>query len=190
MAEPSPKRQRAEDGDGDVALDEPLEGDVLPGPDAHLVVELEDCQKALDKVNDEASDRVLAVEQEYNKKRRPIYTQRAEIINKVPQFWQRVLLAHPILADHLSDDDNAVLAYLTELDVIDCDDIKSGFSIALRFAPNNPYFSNPSLVKSFNYGDDGRVIIEPATIQWSEEHVRGGMRGGECVCVSRWGASC
>lgn len=69
------------------------------------------------KVNDEASDRVLAVEQEYNKKRRPIYSERSEIIKKVPQFWQRALSSHPTLADQLSDDDAAVLEFVTEVSV-------------------------------------------------------------------------
>lgn len=67
------------------------------------------------QVNDEASDRVLAVEQEYNKKRRPIYAQRAEIIQKVPLFWQRTLLSHPTLADQLTDDDSQVLEFLVEV---------------------------------------------------------------------------
>lgn len=42
------------------------------------------------QVNDEASDKVLAVEQEYNKKRRPIYMQRNAVFARIPQFWKKV----------------------------------------------------------------------------------------------------
>lgn len=66
-------------------------------------------------MNDEASDKVLAVEQEYNKKRRPIYSKRNEVIKKVPLFWQRTLLSHPIIADSLTDDDTAILEHMTEV---------------------------------------------------------------------------
>lgn len=45
------------------------------------------------QVNDEASDKVLAVEQEYNKKRRPIYTQRNAVFARIPQFWKKVCYA-------------------------------------------------------------------------------------------------
>lgn len=53
----------------------------------------------------------------------------------------------------------------------DFDDIKSGFRIVLRFAASNPFFSDAALVKEFHYGDDGKVAIHPATINWTEGHV-------------------
>ncbi|EFJ52054.1 hypothetical protein VOLCADRAFT_79426 [Volvox carteri f. nagariensis] len=183
MSEPSPKRHKVDDNEviptkivGLVPGEGPADanGDLEGAPDyavEFLGAELEECQKALDKVNDEASDRVLAVEQEYNKKRRPIYAERAEIIKKIPHFWHRVLSSHPTLADQLSDDDAAILEYVTELDVVDFDDIKSGFKIVLSFSADNPYFSNPTLTKSFHYGEsDGKVTTQPATINWSEGH--------------------
>ncbi|KAG2490735.1 hypothetical protein HYH03_010890 [Edaphochlamys debaryana] len=163
--EPSPKRLKADEGDVGEAGDG---AELEQVAEERLATELDEVQKALDKVNDEASDRVLAVEQEYNKKRRPIYTQRADIIRRVPLFWQRTLCSHPSLADQLTDEDTQVLEFMTELDVVDFDDIKSGFKIVLTFAPTNPYFSNASLTKAFHYGDDGRVTIEPCTIDWKE----------------------
>ena len=67
------------------------------------------------QVNDEASDRVLAVEQEYNKKRRPIYANRNAIIRTVPRFWQRCLALHPVLANLLTQEDVDVLACIEEV---------------------------------------------------------------------------
>eukprot|EP00198_Chlamydomonas_reinhardtii_P002033 XP_001691369.1 nucleosome assembly protein [Chlamydomonas reinhardtii] len=188
-AEPSPKRLKVDDEEG---VDEgaPAENGAADwAPEAaedSVAAELEDCQRALDKVNDEASDRVLAVEQEYNKKRRPIYAQRAEIIQKVPLFWQRTLLSHPTLADQLTDDDSQVLEFLVELDVVDFDDIKSGFKVVLTFAPNNTHFSDRTLVKAFHYGDDGKVTIEPAVIHWNEGYAPFPESGGPSYFFFEW----
>ncbi|KAG2426330.1 hypothetical protein HXX76_013087 [Chlamydomonas incerta] len=193
-AEPSPKRLKVDDEEGAEGVDAGPEGapaengaaDWAPEAEDTLAAELEDCQRALDKVNDEASDRVLAVEQEYNKKRRPIYAQRAEIIQKVPLFWQRTLLSHPTLADQLTDDDSQVLEYLVELDVVDFDDIKSGFKVVLTFSPANTHFSDRSLVKSFHYGDDGKVTIEPAVIHWNEGYAPFPESGGPSYFFFEW----
>jgi hypothetical protein len=38
-------------------------------------------------VNEEASDKVLEVEQKYNEIRRPIYHKRNEIIEGIADFW-------------------------------------------------------------------------------------------------------
>jgi hypothetical protein len=38
-------------------------------------------------VNEEASDKVLEVEQKYNEIRRPVYNKRNDIIRSIPDFW-------------------------------------------------------------------------------------------------------
>lgn len=39
------------------------------------------------QVNEEASDKVLEVEQKYNEVRRPVYNKRNAIIHNIPDFW-------------------------------------------------------------------------------------------------------
>lgn len=39
------------------------------------------------QVNEEASDKVLEVEQKYNEIRRPVYNKRNDIIQNIPDFW-------------------------------------------------------------------------------------------------------
>lgn len=39
------------------------------------------------QVNEEASEKVLEVEQKYNEIRRPVYVKRNEIIKAIPDFW-------------------------------------------------------------------------------------------------------
>ena len=40
------------------------------------------------QLGDEASDKVLEIEQVYSRKRRPVYLKRNEIIATIPHFWQ------------------------------------------------------------------------------------------------------
>jgi hypothetical protein len=44
------------------------------------------------QVNEECSDRVLAIEQECAGKRRPLYVTRAAALSKIPRFWKMVSL--------------------------------------------------------------------------------------------------
>ena len=39
------------------------------------------------QINEEASDKVLEVEQKYNEIRKPIYDKRNDIIKFIPDFW-------------------------------------------------------------------------------------------------------
>lgn len=48
---------------------------------------LSDIQEQVDKINEAASEEILQVEQKYNKLRRPHYENRAELIEKLPNFW-------------------------------------------------------------------------------------------------------
>ncbi|KAL6136454.1 hypothetical protein ACLB2K_061749 [Fragaria x ananassa] len=65
--------------------------------DAELVLSIEKLQEAqddLEKVNEEASDKVLEVEQKYNEIRRPVYLKRNEIIKTIPDFWLTAVSVH------------------------------------------------------------------------------------------------
>eukprot|EP00798_Chlamydomonas_sp_ICE-L_P011614 gene11614-34322_t len=151
MAEPDAKRPKS-DGEED-----PLDGEDPIIMEA--LNKLGEVQMKLDKVNDEASDKVLEVEQAYNKIRRPIYENRSAIIQSVPGFWLTTMLNHPILRDMATDDDVAVMSYCSEVDVGDFEDIKSGFKICFKFK-GNPYFSNSTLTRSFCYAEDGSLDIK------------------------------
>ena len=67
------------------------------------------------QVNDEASEKVLQVEQKYNKVRKPIYVKRNDVIAKVADFWKTAFLHHPVLADLITEDDEEALHYLREV---------------------------------------------------------------------------
>ncbi|KAK4750429.1 hypothetical protein SAY87_003911 [Trapa incisa] len=138
--------------------------------DGELVVSIEklqEIQDELEKINEEASDKVLEVEQKYNEIRRPVYDKRSEIINSIPDFWLTAFLSHPALGELLTDEDQKIFKYLSSLEVEDSKDVKSGYSITFNFRPN-PYFKDTKLTKTFTFLDEGTTKISATSIKWKE----------------------
>ncbi|CAL5370646.1 unnamed protein product [Camellia sinensis] len=138
--------------------------------DTELVLSIEKLQEVqdqLEKVNEEASEKVLAVEQKYNETRRPVYVKRNEIIKSIPDFWLTAFLSHPALGDLLSEEDSKIFKYLDSLDVEDFKDLKLGYSITFDFKPN-PYFEDSKLMKTFTFLDEGTTKITGSNIKWKE----------------------
>ncbi|XP_002970334.2 NAP1-related protein 2 isoform X2 [Selaginella moellendorffii] len=131
------------------------------------IEKLQDVQDELEKVNEEASDKVLEVEQKYNEIRRPVYNKRNEIIRSIPDFWLTAFLSHPVLCDLLSEEDQKVFKHLQSLDVEDFKDVKSGYCITFSFKPN-PYFEDTKLVKVFRFSDEGTTSISGTKIRWKD----------------------
>ena len=66
-------------------------------------------------MKEEAIDKILAIEQAANRDCKPIYSQRAELISKIPSFWKFVLLQHWFLEPIMTDEDQEVLDYLEQV---------------------------------------------------------------------------
>ncbi|OAY75887.1 NAP1-related protein 2 [Ananas comosus] len=141
------------------------ESDPVDGALVMSIEKLQEIQDELEKVNEEASDKVLEVEQKYNEIRRPVYLKRNEIIKSIPDFWLTAFLSHPLLADLLNEEDQKVFKYLASLDVEDCKDVKSGYSIIFNFSPN-PYFEDTKLVKTYSFTEEGTTNINGTKIKW------------------------
>ncbi|KAK4402286.1 NAP1-related protein 2 [Sesamum angolense] len=82
------------------------------------------------QINEEASEKVLEVEQKYNTIRKPVYDKRNDIIKTIPDFWLTAFMSHPALSELLTEEDQKIFKYLSNLEVKDCEDVKSGYSIA------------------------------------------------------------
>ncbi|KAJ4707465.1 NAP1-related protein 2 [Melia azedarach] len=140
------------------------------GIDCELVLSIEKLQEVqdeLEKVNEEASDKVLEIEQKYNEIRRPVYNKRNEIIKSIPDFWLNAFLSHPALCDLLNEEDQKIFKYMHSLDVEDFKDVKSGYCIAFHFS-ENPHFENTKLSKTFTFLDEGTTKIAGTPIKWKE----------------------
>lgn len=132
-----------------------------------LQEQLEQQHKDLEKINDDASDQVLKVEQEFNRKRKPVYAARAGLLKKIPNFWRQTLLNHPLLRDMCTPDDKELLGHCSEILVEEADDIKSGFTVTFVFA-KNPYFKNERLEKRYKYAEDGSLEVTGDVPSWNE----------------------
>jgi hypothetical protein len=67
------------------------------------------------QINEEASERILQIEQEAMRKRRPIMKKRGTQLRQIDEFWPSVLRAHPTLQPLMSDMDWEVLQSVVEV---------------------------------------------------------------------------
>ncbi|KAE8732850.1 NAP1-related protein 1 [Hibiscus syriacus] len=121
------------------------------------------CLPHLDKINEEASEKVLEVEQKYNEIRKPIYDKRNEKIKSISDFWLTAFLSHPTLGELLNEEDQKIFKYISSLEVEDFKDLKSGYSITTSI----PIHTLKILTKTFTFLDEGTKIIA-TKIKWKE----------------------
>ncbi|EPB72536.1 nucleosome assembly protein [Ancylostoma ceylanicum] len=105
------------------------------------------------------------VEQKYNLLRRPQYEKRCEMIKKIPNFWCTAFLNHPQLSSIIDESEEQALAHLSNIEVDEFDDIKSGFRLRFFFTPNE-FFENEKIEKEYNLGDTPSTT--GTTIRWKE----------------------
>ncbi|CAI9112176.1 OLC1v1012583C2 [Oldenlandia corymbosa var. corymbosa] len=131
------------------------------------IEKLQEIQDELEKINEEASDKVLEIEQKYNEVRKPIYDKRTDIVKSIPDFWLTAFMSHPALGELLTEEDQKIFKYLSSIEVEDSKDVKSGYSITFNFN-SNPYFEDSKLAKTFTFLDEGTTKISSTQIKWKE----------------------
>lgn len=67
-----------------------------------VLAQVESIQEDIEKLNDEASDKVLEIEKEYNRLRRPFFKKRSEVLRKVPGLWARLVCGRKALFAYAS----------------------------------------------------------------------------------------
>ncbi|KAG8512821.1 Protein SET, partial [Galemys pyrenaicus] len=119
---------------------------------------IDEVQNEIDRLNEQASEEILKVEQKYNKLRQPFFQKRSELIAKIPNFWVTTFVNHPqdvnlgsfkrshrssclpleysfdlyfrdLVSALLGEEDEEALHYLTRVEVTEFEDIKSGYRI-------------------------------------------------------------
>ncbi|KAL0416539.1 UNVERIFIED_CONTAM: NAP1-related protein 2 [Sesamum latifolium] len=76
-------------------------------------------------------------------------------------------MSHPALSELLTEEDQKIFKYLSDLEVEDFEDVKSGYSITFKFNPN-PYFEDTNLTKTFTFLEEGITKITATSIKWKE----------------------
>ncbi|XP_038136572.1 SET nuclear proto-oncogene b isoform X2 [Cyprinodon tularosa] len=126
---------------------------------------IDEVQNEIDRLNEQASEEILKVEQKYNKLRQPFFQKRSELIAKIPNFWVTTFVNHPQVSALLGEEDEEALHYLSKVEVTEFEDIKSGYRIDFSF-DENPYFENKVLSKEFNVNEGGDPVSKSTEIKW------------------------
>jgi len=123
-------------------------------------------QEELEKLHQEATNEVLAVEQKYSKLKKPLFEKRDKELKHIPGFWSTAFQNHPVIAQLMMELDQQILSHVTELEIEDLEDIKTGFKISMRFSENE-FFSNDLLVKTLKYDlSKGDAKTECTEVNW------------------------
>lgn len=142
------------------------EGDEQADKEQQEAIEqIDEVQNEIDRLNEQASEEILKVEQKYNKLRQPSFQKRSELIAKIPNFWVTAFINHPQVSALLNEEDEEALQYLTKVEVQEFEDIKSGYRINFHF-DSNPYFDNTSISKEFHLNDTGEPSSKSTPITW------------------------
>ncbi|KAI0230969.1 Protein SET [Lamellibrachia satsuma] len=129
------------------------------------IEQIDEVQNEIDRLNEQASEEILKVEQKYNKLRQPYFQKRSELIGKIPNFWVTAFVNHPQVSALLNEEDEEALQYLSKVEVQEFEDIKSGYKINFHF-DENPYFENKTISKEFHLNDTGEPSSKATPIQW------------------------
>jgi len=105
-------------------------------------------QNNVDSLNHKEKQELLKIDQKCSKLMRPYLDKRKEIIKRVPKFWLTTFINPPHMSTVIEEEEEQCLQYLNKLDVVEYEDITTGYSINLYF-DENPYFENEIIAKEF-----------------------------------------
>ncbi|KAL8465568.1 hypothetical protein ACS0TY_034889 [Phlomoides rotata] len=96
----SRQREEADIGRGG---SEKLDGELVLS-----IEKLQEIQDELEKINEQASEEVVLLEQKYNEVQKPVYDKRNELIKSIPDFWLTAFMSHPALGELLTEGDQKI----------------------------------------------------------------------------------
>ncbi|CAI4224508.1 unnamed protein product [Auanema sp. JU1783] len=129
------------------------------------LIELDIIQNDIDIINEKAYDEILKIEQKYNSLRVPHYEKRIELIKNIPKFWATTILNHPQLCTIIEDREVELLNAITNIEVEEAEDARSGYKIRFTFAPND-YLENEKVEKEFIISEKPASTTTP--IRWKD----------------------
>uniref|UniRef100_A0A8C2YGY2 SET nuclear proto-onco n=1 Tax=Coturnix japonica TaxID=93934 RepID=A0A8C2YGY2_COTJA len=113
---------------------------------------IDEVQNEIDRLNEQASEEILKVEQKYNKLRQPFFQKRSELIAKIPNFWVTTFVNHP---------QGILLVQFMHLH-------RSPLHMQTLpfYFDENPYFENKVLSKEFHLNESGDPSSKSTEIKW------------------------
>ncbi|KAB0337338.1 hypothetical protein FD754_025244 [Muntiacus muntjak] len=146
---------------------------------------VDEVQNEIDRLNEQASEEILKVEQKYNKLCQPFFQKRSELIAKIPNFWVTTFVNYPQVSALLGEEDEEALLYLTRVEVTEFEDIKSGYRIDFYF-DENPCFENKILSKEFHLNESGDPSSKKLLHLFTDHSDAGADELGEVIKDDIW----
>uniref|UniRef100_H0XMC9 SET nuclear proto-oncogene n=1 Tax=Otolemur garnettii TaxID=30611 RepID=H0XMC9_OTOGA len=125
---------------------------------------IDEVQNEIDRLNEQASEEILKVEQKYNKLHQPFFQKRSELIAKIPNLVTTFVI-HSQVSALLGEEAEEALHYLTRVEVTEFEDLKSDYLIDFYF-DENPYFENKVLSKEFHLNESHDPSSKSTEIKW------------------------
>ncbi|KAK4393099.1 NAP1-related protein 2 [Sesamum angolense] len=181
--------------------------------DMLLAIEkLQEAQEELEKVNEEANEKILEIEQKYNEMREPVYAKRNEVISSIPVLvncfhespytWSFVdrRRSKETCADFLITFGIltlSVIRYLSIWILLRSRTLKTPERVTASHLTSrpNPYFENTELTKTIKFFDEGtlrstgttiRVLWMPVTIQKRKQTTTKSEQVAELIKEDLW----
>ncbi|XP_065509372.1 testis-specific Y-encoded-like protein 4 [Caloenas nicobarica] len=126
---------------------------------------LEAVQLELEAVQEQAARAFRRLRNKFWLRRQPHLQRRNRLIQHIPGFWVTTFLNHPQLSAMISDRDEDALSYMTNLQVEEFGQARSGCRIRFFFSVN-PYFQNDVVAKEFVRGPSGHLVSHSTPIRW------------------------
>jgi len=128
---------------------------------------LDRVQRDLESLEDEATEKVLELQAEYNRKKRPLYEKRANVLRAIPEFWYITLAADPLVGQMIQERDVPLLKQLRELQVSFKDAVKDGFRVSFHFDANDFLDMTPCVLElRFEWNERGVLEITRREAVW------------------------
>lgn len=117
-------------------------------------------QNDADKLSEELTTKMLELELEYHKKKEPVLKERNQLLRDIPDFWTTIITRHPNHRSWLRGMDDAILKYLTDVEISDLEREEGNyyplhtFRLTMKFRANE-FFSDTVLYRDIKGSADG-----------------------------------
>ncbi|XP_071069537.1 testis-specific Y-encoded protein 2-like [Dasypus novemcinctus] len=127
-------------------------------------------QLDLEPVNAEASRAFFRLKRTLWQRRKKHMDNRKAVIQGIPGFWVKAILNHPQISAMITDQDEDMLNYMTNLEV-ENSQAKNHCKITFFFR-RNPYFQNEVIIKEYDFNVTGYRPSHSTPVQWFRDYGR------------------
>lgn len=125
------------------------------------------------ELDNECAKEQMAIQRQFDEKKKPIFDERRSIIEKIPKFWAETISKHPVFQENMHQEDLEVLEFLKDIELEDNLDDEGSYKIKLVFDEAVSDIMEPNvLVKHVVFKDNEEVVNEVTRIKWMKESPR------------------